>query len=49
MRDAWARFGIKVWLGAGAVGERTLISEFTGEAAEKLGGGGGSRLILQIA
>ena len=38
VRDAWARFGIKVWPGAGVVGDRTLISEFTGEAAEKLGG-----------
>ena len=34
----WARFGIKAWSGAGAVGDCTLISEFTGEAAENLGG-----------
>ena len=39
VRDAWARFGIEVWPGAGVVGDRTLVSEFTGEAAEKLGGG----------
>ena len=38
VRDAWARFGIKVWPGAGVVGDRTLISEFTREAAENLGG-----------
>ena len=38
VRDAWARFGIKVWPGAGVVGDRTMISEFTGELAEKLGG-----------
>ena len=38
VRDAWARFGIKVWPGAGVVGDRTLISQFTGETAEKLGG-----------
>ena len=38
VRDAWARFGIKVWPMAGVVGDRTLISEFTGESAENLGG-----------
>ena len=38
VRDAWAKFGIKVWPGAGIVGDRTLISEFTGEDEEKLGG-----------
>ena len=38
VRDAWARFGIKVWPGAGVVGDRAMISEFTGESAEKLGG-----------
>ena len=38
VRDAWAKFGIKVWPGAGIVGDRTLISQFTGEDEEKLGG-----------
>ena len=38
VRDAWARFGIKVWPMAGVVGDRTLISQFTGETEEKLGG-----------
>ena len=38
VRDAWAKFGIKVWPGAGKVGDRTLIVEFTGEKEEKLGG-----------
>ena len=38
VRDAWAKFGIKVWPGAGCVSDRTMISEFTGEDAEKLGG-----------
>ena len=33
-----AKSGIKVWSGAGIVGDRTLISEFTGEDQEKLGG-----------
>ena len=31
--DAWAKFGIKVWPGAGKVKDRTLITEFTGEDA----------------
>ena len=38
VRDAWAKFGISVWPGAGIVGDRTLISQFTGEDEEKLGG-----------
>ena len=38
VRDAWAKFGIKVWPGAGIVGDRKLISEFTGQETEKLGG-----------
>ena len=38
VRDAWAKFDIKVWPGTGCVSDRTLISEFTGEDAEKLGG-----------
>ena len=37
-RDEWAKFGIKVWPGAGIVGDRTLISEFTGRDANELGG-----------
>ena len=35
--DAWAKFGIKVWSGAGKVKGRTLIAEFTGEDPEDLG------------
>ena len=38
VQDAWAKFDIKVWPGAGLVGDRTLISQFTGEDATKLGG-----------
>ena len=38
VQDAWAKFGIKVWPGAGYVSDRKLISEFTGEDEEKLGG-----------
>ena len=38
VRDAWGKFGIKVWPGAGKVGDRSLIAEFTGEEEEKLGG-----------
>ena len=38
VRNAWAKFGVKVWLGAGIVGDRTLISQFTGEDEERLGG-----------
>ena len=33
-----AEYDIKVWPGAGQVYDRTLISDFTGEDAEKLGG-----------
>ena len=36
--DAWEKFGISVWLGAGQVKDRTRIAEFTGESADKLGG-----------
>ena len=36
--DAWAKFGINVWPGAGQVKDRTRIAEFTGESADKLGG-----------
>ena len=36
--DAWAEYDIKVWPGAGQVYDRTLISDFTGEDDEKLGG-----------
>ena len=39
VRDAWGKFGIKVWSGAGKVGDRSLNAEFTGEEEEKLGGG----------
>ena len=38
VRDEWAKFGIDVWPGAGVVGDRGLISEFTGEDADNLGG-----------
>ena len=38
VRDAWAKFGIKVWPGAGIVSDRTLISEFTGKDESELGG-----------
>ena len=38
LRNAWAKFGIKVWPGAGIVGDRTLISEFTGKDESELGG-----------
>ena len=38
VRDAWAKFGIKVWPGAGIVGDRVMISEFTGKDTSELGG-----------
>ena len=38
VRDEWAKFGIKVWPGAGIVGDRCLISEFTGKDESDLGG-----------
>ena len=38
VREAWAKFGIKVWPGAGVVGDRKLIPEFTGKALEDKGG-----------
>ena len=34
VREAWAKFGIKVWPGAGVVGDRKLIPEFTGKSLE---------------
>ena len=37
-RDAFAQFGIKVWPGAGVVGDRKLISEFTGKSVDEQGG-----------
>ena len=36
--NAWKKFGIEVWPGAGIVGDRTLISDFTGKDASELGG-----------
>ena len=38
VRDAWAKFGIALWPGAGIVGDRCLISEFTGKDESELGG-----------
>ena len=38
VRDAWAKFGIQVWSGAGIVGDRKLVSEFTDQETENLGG-----------
>ena len=38
VRDAWGKFGLKVWPGAGIVGDRKCISEFTGKDAADLGG-----------
>ena len=38
VRNEWAKFGIKVWPDAGVVGDRSLISDFTGEDSDKLGG-----------
>ena len=37
-RDKWEKFGIIVRLGGGNVKDRTRISDFTGESADKLGG-----------
>ena len=37
VRDEWGKFGIKVWPGAGIVGDRCLISEFIGEDESELG------------
>ena len=37
VRDAWAKFEIRVWPGAGIVGDRTEISEFTVKDASELG------------
>ena len=36
--DAWAKFGMKVWLDVGKVKDQTLIDECTFEDAEDLGG-----------
>ena len=38
VRDAWEKFGIEVWPGAGIVGDRTLISDFPGKNAFEQGG-----------
>ena len=38
VRDEWTKFGIKVLPGAGIVGDRCLISEFTGKDESELGG-----------
>ena len=38
VRDACAKFGIQVWSGAGIVGDRKLVSEFTDQETENLGG-----------
>ena len=38
VRDAWAKFGIKVWPRAGIVGDRVMIPEFTGKDASELDG-----------
>ena len=38
VRDEWVKFGIKVWPGAEIVGDRCLISEFTGKDESELGG-----------
>ena len=38
VRAAWAKFGIKVWPGAGKVKDRTTISEFTDLKEEDQGG-----------
>ena len=38
LRDEWTKFGMKVWPGAGIVGDRCLISEFTGKDESELGG-----------
>ena len=37
-RDKWETFGIIVRLGGGKVKDRTRISDFTGESADKPGG-----------
>ena len=36
--DAWKEFGIDVWPGAGIVGDRKRISDFTGKDIEEMGG-----------
>ena len=38
VREAWAKFGIKVWPGAGVVGDWKLILEFTGKTLDDKGG-----------
>ena len=38
VRDCWGEFDIKVWPGAGVVGDRKLIPDFTGKDEEDLGG-----------
>ena len=37
-RVAFQKFGIKIWPGAGVVGDRKLIPEFTGKGIEDQGG-----------
>ena len=37
-REAFAKFGIQVWPGAGVVSDRKLIAEYTGESVDDLGG-----------
>ena len=36
--DPWTKFDIKVWPGVRKVKDQTLVADFTGETAEKLGG-----------
>ena len=36
--DAWEKFGINIWPGAGQVKDRTCISDFTRESEDKIGG-----------
>ena len=38
VRDEWGKFGIKVWPGAGIVGDLCMLSEFTGKDESELGG-----------
>ena len=37
-REAFAKFGIRVWPGAGIVGDRKMIADFTGKTVDDLGG-----------
>ena len=38
VQDPWAKFDIKVRLGAGYAGDQTLLSQFTGEDEAKFSG-----------